>query len=533
MTMKKIILSIILPALVLLAALPAAAAPKAEAQFDKLVKTYTLNPDGSQEVRVIKQLTLYTHAAMNSLYGETFIVYDPAYQQLTINDSYTRQTDGSIVRTPDNAFVEVLPSAAADAPAYNGLKEMVVVHTGLELGATIYLDYTIVTKAGALPALDIFEPVEELSPIRNYELSISVPDGTPLHYELLNGKAAPKVSVADGMRKVAWTLKNVKPRPRYLPVSVQAGSLQAVAATTFDSREAVLNVLSSQAYSPDDEAVKALLASFDEGVADRRSVLDKINDYITSGLGQSRLTLAQTGYRVRPAADVIGSAYATSAERALLADALVRAAGQQSDISLAFPLTEDEAAAGLSSLMAISSSPVCSDRSFQSYVSIGDYVSLCNLDGSKVEAGGIDARLELVNTLSISAGDGKALGGGCYSFSFPEGDSQWLRQVYASTTANTTRSVNLLLPYLPEETLTYVLDNEDGMATVALPEDRTVSNSVGTVSLRTEQKDGNTVLILSLKLGTQLIAPGLYPQYYRLMSEWYTLCATPLIFSAE
>lgn len=261
MTMKKIILSIILPALVLLAALPAAAAPKAEAQFDKLVKTYTLNHDGSQEVRVIKQLTLYTHAAMNSLYGETFIVYDPAYQQLTINDSYTRQTDGSIVRTPDNAFVEVLPSAAADAPAYNGLKEMVVVHTGLELGATIYLDYTIVTKAGALPALDIFEPVEELSPIRNYELSISVPDGTPLHYELLNGKAAPKVSVADGMRKVAWTLKNVKPRPRYLPVSVQAGSLQAVAATTFDSREAVLNVLSSQAYSPDDEAVKALLAS--------------------------------------------------------------------------------------------------------------------------------------------------------------------------------------------------------------------------------------------------------------------------------
>ena len=410
---------------------------------------------------------------------------------------------------------------------------MVVVHTGLELGATIYLDYTIVTKAGALPALDIFEPVEELSPIRNYELSISVPDGTPLHYELLNGKAAPKVSVADGMRKVAWTLKNVKPRPRYLPVSVQAGSLQAVAATTFDSREAVLNVLSSQAYSPDDEAVKALLASFDEGVADRRSVLDKINDYITSGLGQSRLTLAQTGYRVRPAADVIGSAYATSAERALLADALVRAAGQQSDISLAFPLTEDEAAAGLSSLMAISSSPVCSDRSFQSYVSIGDYVSLCNLDGSKVEAGGIDARLELVNTLSISAGDGKALGGGCYSFSFPEGDSKWLRQVYPSTTANTTRSVNLLLPYLPEEILTYVLDNEDGMTPVALPEDRTVSNSVGTVSLRTEQKDGNTVLTLSLKLGTQLIAPGLYPQYYQLMSEWYTLCATPLIFSAE
>ena len=531
--MKKIILSIILPTLVLLSALPANAASKAEAQFDKLVKTYILNPDGSQEMRVRKQLTIYTHAAMNDLYGETFIIYDPSYQELVIHESYTRQKDGTVVMTPANAFVEVLPSAAADAPEYNGLKEMVVVHTGLELGATVYLDYTIFTKAGALPALDIFEPVEELSPIRNYELSISVPDGTPLHYELLNGKAAPKVSVADGMRTVAWTLKNVKPRPRYLPVSVQAGSLQAVAATTFESREAILNVLSSQAYSPDEEAVKALLASFDEGVADRRSVLDKINDYLISGLGQSRLTLSQTGYRVRPAAEVIGSAYATSAERALLADALVKAAGQESDVSLAFPLTEDEAAAGLSSLMAISSSPVCSDRSFKNYMSIGDYVSLCNLDGSKVEGCGTDASLEIVNTLRISAADGKALGEGYYSFVFPEGDSQWLRLVYASTTANTTRSVNLLLPYLPEETLTYVLDNEDGMIPVVLPEDRTVSNSVGAVSLRTEQKDGKTTLILSLKLGTQLITPELYPQYYRLMCEWYTLYTTPLIFSAE
>ena len=532
--MKNILTkTIISAALVFSAALVSFAAPKSEAQFDRLIRTYTLNPDGSQELRVQKQLTIYTHAAMNSLYGETFIVYDPSYQHLTINESYTRQKDGTVVTTPDNAFVEVLPSAAADAPAYNGLKEMVVVHTGLELGATIYLDYTITTEAGALPALDIFEQIEELSPIKNYVLSVSVPAGTPLHYELLNGRTAPRISEADGMQTVTWTLKNVRPRPRSLAVSVHAGNVQAVAVTTFPSREAALEVISSQAYSPEDEAVKSLLASFNEGKADRRSVLDKINDYITSGLGQSRLTLAQTGYRVRPAADVIGSAYATSAERALLADALVRAAGQQSDVSLAFPLTEDEAAAGLSSLMAISSSPVCSDRSFQSYVSIGDYVSLCNLDGSKVEAGGTGARLELVNTLSISAGDGKALGGGYYSFSFPEGDSQWLRQVYASTTANTTRSVNLLLPYLPEETLTYVLDNEDGMTPVALPEDRTVSNSVGTVSLRTEQKDGNTVLTLSLKLGTQLIAPGLYPQYYKLMSEWYTLCATPLIFSAE
>ena len=177
--MKNIQTRVMLSAVLIMSAvLTSSAAPGSEAQFDRLVKAYVLNPDGSQEIRVQKQLTIYTHAAMNNLYGETFIVYDPACQHLKINESYTRQVDGTIIETPANAFVEVLPSAAANAPAYNGLREMVVVHTGLELGATIYLDYTLTTDAGALPALDIFEQVEELSPIKYYELSVSVPSGT-------------------------------------------------------------------------------------------------------------------------------------------------------------------------------------------------------------------------------------------------------------------------------------------------------------------------------------------------------------------
>ena len=126
-----------------------------EAEFRVLSKHYTLHADGSQELRVKKELTLYTHAAMNGLYGETFITYDPQYQELKIHESYTRQKDGTIVKTPDNAFVEVLPSSAKDAPAYNRLKEMVVVHTGLELGATIVLDYSNDSRAVYFPALDV------------------------------------------------------------------------------------------------------------------------------------------------------------------------------------------------------------------------------------------------------------------------------------------------------------------------------------------------------------------------------------------
>lgn len=62
-----------------------------EAEYKKLAKTWTLNADGSQEFRYDMELTLFTHTAMNGTYGESFIVYNPQYQELKINSSYTKQ----------------------------------------------------------------------------------------------------------------------------------------------------------------------------------------------------------------------------------------------------------------------------------------------------------------------------------------------------------------------------------------------------------------------------------------------------------
>ena len=54
-----------LSVLLLMLVLPTKAA--SEAEFGKLVKSYTLRTDGSQEMRVQKELTLFTHAAMRVL----------------------------------------------------------------------------------------------------------------------------------------------------------------------------------------------------------------------------------------------------------------------------------------------------------------------------------------------------------------------------------------------------------------------------------------------------------------------------------
>ena len=217
-----------------------------EAEYKQLTKAWTLHPDGSQEFRCSMELTLFTHTAMNGTYGETFIVYDPQYQELKINASYTKQKDGTIIETPANAFVESLPHAAANAPAYNRLKEMVVVHTGLELGATIYLDYTLTSKAGYLPELDIFEELLQSSPVKTYTLSITTPADKPVAYTLAYNNTKPSVQEENGQRTTTWTLRNLPAESRAPYVSVANGDVPYLAATTFASEEAAFGSLFKQ-----------------------------------------------------------------------------------------------------------------------------------------------------------------------------------------------------------------------------------------------------------------------------------------------
>lgn len=525
--MKNVLFYITLPVLLCMAVISSAAASVShEAQFGKIHKSYVLNADGSQEMRVVKELTLFTHAAMNSLYGETFIVYDPAFQELVIHDSYTVQKDGSIVRTPSNAFVEVLPSAAADAPAYNGIKEMVVVHTGLELGATIHLDYSIKTRSGAFAALDVFETVEELSPIKEYVLSVTVPEGTPLAYSIINGTAKPSVKKAAGTQTVTWTLKNVKPRPRYLEVSVPAGSLQAISVSTYPSLSAALDVIENQLPTGREGVLSEKVKELSAGGADPAKA---IVEYVRS-LGDCRLTLSQAGYRIRPVSEIIQSAYGTAVEKNALASGLFKAAGLPGDVTVAFYRTDNPMAAGLAAIQNIMTEGYA-DAADNATKDISGYLTVVDLDGNAESVSPGNHQLTENDILEVSSSKGTDLGNGYRSYLLPGSSDGWLGTDYRTTTANTARSVNLLLRYLPDETYTCEVKVEDGMKAVIIPEEKNIDNEAGTVSVSVKEVDGGLVIVRSLRLKKQLVTPSMYPQYYNLMAEWNESAVSPLVFS--
>ncbi|MGN0835719.1 MAG: DUF3857 domain-containing protein [Candidatus Spyradosoma sp.] len=126
-----------------------------EAFYESVEKYYAFDADDVCEFRSRTALRVNTLAAVNQFCGETFIVYNPHFQRVKINAAYTLSPDGA-TRTdvPENAFSTVLPRCAEDAPAFDFLRELVVTHTALEPGATIFLDYSVFTKSASESLFD-------------------------------------------------------------------------------------------------------------------------------------------------------------------------------------------------------------------------------------------------------------------------------------------------------------------------------------------------------------------------------------------
>lgn len=584
--MTNLINKIICLLIVLGTAISVSAAP--EAEFKKLIKSWTLNTDGSQEFHYNMELTIYSYLAMRSLYGESFIQYNPEYQTLKINSSFTKQKDGTIVKTPDNAFVEVLPRSAADAPAYNHLKEMVVVHTGLELGATIYLDYTITTKAGYLPGLDIFEPIQQASPIKEYSLSVTVPVDKDLSYSLANPQVMAKVNVEEGMRTISWKLKNVKPASLAPMQRIESGDMQYLACSTFETNKEAMNYLFGQFDRPESMPLISLAETLTEGKNTDTEKLQAIHSFIVNDFAHSRLSLSETGYHIRPAEDVIRSAYGTDAELINLLYGLLSAAKIETKVCAAYPVKDPQECSILKAVRLFIQAKadgqtylLTSGSSKMSEIGwTADYCDIRDLKtGEEVDLTPCSPNLsydvtmklsdkEVVSSIkanipsafvaysdskatAFSAGDKNASVSqkenvitvnyqttgkvesvpGYYLLRLPDSPAGVAHQPYASF--NSTRDCNLFLPYAPNETYTYTIEVPANMELSTPTAEKNISNAAGNCLLSIKQTGNKVEVSRSLKINSNLIKRADYTVFHALMAAWATMNDTPILFKQK
>ena len=530
--MKTLSIYIGILGMLLLAVLPVKA--ESEAEFRKLSKTYTLRADGSQELRVQKELTLFTHAAMNGLYGETFIVYDPEFQELTIHESYTRQKEGTVIKTPSNALVEVLPSSAANAPAYNHLKEMVVVHTGLELGATIYLDYSIVSKAGYLPELDVCCPVKELSPVKEFIFRLNVPAGKSVRYELLNASAKPVIAQGNGMKSFIWTLKDVAPRPYAYPSgrgnlglvqAVASGMMPVFVASTWPGYTEAVKYLQKQFAVGNTSVVEGKVAELTQGLeGNPQAMRNAIANYMAGlyQLGHCNVSLQDAGYRLRPASEVITSAYGTQAELVNLDVTLQRAAGLEAEVAVCALRPSVDGNRGLATVMSL----VCQSKKMPEKVALTGteeaclqpFMTITDLQGKKLMLesylGAKEART--TDTLEVKSDKLQELADGWGIV--PLSDPTPVRSLYAYA-GNTSISEKILLPRTVDCALETIVRLPEGMKWSGHA-DKEISNACGKVVFSYKAVKGGVKVTRSIRIDRQLQTPANYKELYALLSEW-------------
>lgn len=530
--MKTLSIYIGILGMLLLAVLPVKA--ESEAEFRKLSKTYTLRADGSQELRVQKELTLFTHAAMNGLYGETFIVYDPEFQELTIHESYTRQKDGTVIKTPSNALVEVLPSSAANAPAYNHLKEMVVVHTGLELGATIYLDYSIVSKAGYLPELDVCCPVKELSPVKEFIFRLNVPAGKSVRYELLNASAKPVIAQGNGMKSFIWTLKDVAPRPYAYPSgrgnlglvqAVASGMMPVFVASTWPGYTEAVKYLQKQFAVGNTSVVEGKVAELTQGLeGNPQAMRNAIANYMAGlyQLGHCNVSLQDAGYRLRPASEVITSAYGTQAELVNLDVTLQRVAGLEAEVAVCALRPSVDGNRGLATVMSL----VCQSKKMPEKVALTGteeaclqpFMTITDLQGKKLMLESYLGVKEVrtTDTLEVKSDKLQELADGWGIV--PLSDPTPVRSLYAYA-GNTSISEKILLPRTVDCALETIVRLPEGMKWSGHA-DKEISNACGKVVFSYKAVKGGVKVTRSIRIDRQLQTPANYKELYALLSEW-------------
>lgn len=309
-----------------------------DAVYQSLTKEYTWNEDNSVDLRVAKELKLQNYRSFHRLYGETFIVYNPEFQLLKIDKAYTVMADGRKIITPENAFNEVLPRAADHAPAFNQLREMVVTHTGLEIGATIFLDYRIHSRPGFFPAFMGSVMMAEEQPVQSLTVIIRVPLDKPLYFRLINGMIKPSEKVENNFRVYTWKMENlpvvesekVQPEP--------SGIYPFLVFSSLDSYQPLVDFFFGQ--SAFNLQVNPQMAEFLKNLETENQTAPQrvftIQESVVKEVNLFEIPDDLTGYRIRTPEEVWNSNGGTVAEKALLLTALLQRSGINAEPVLGF-----------------------------------------------------------------------------------------------------------------------------------------------------------------------------------------------------
>lgn len=497
-------------------------ASKPEAQYKQLRISYTLNTDGSMDYHFCKELTLFTHTAMNRTYGETFITYNPNFQNITINEAYTIQKEGNKISLPKNALIPVLPRCASGAPDFNHLKEMVVVHTGLELGATIFLDYTIHTKKGLYPFFDINDCLQQTSPVKDCEVTVSYPSNQPVVVQIVGRNTSAKVTKNDDMTTDRYVFKNIPALSREAYQVKYDPSVLRIVASETDIATALRSVKSKF----EDTIPTNLKAAADKLITTKKTKIGNIGtlrSLVAQNFSVKHIPYSLNGISLRSFNKIYNSHYATTLEEASLLYNLLHMEGFQADLIAVFPAYLEAKNCGLGS---VTNWIVLAQDNLNSYIQKTQGACYYKIDGTKLNIKSDLKKITNSKTLLASKGE-KNNGYTILSLpTFKNGVDTW-----RMNTLPTNRNTVLEIPSRISEESLYTIDIDNDAHFLTSKYNKKITNSAGLFSQDIEVQGKRIIVKRRIRLEKGHFNRKEYRDLRLLLNEWYDANNHLLVFS--
>ncbi|MBN2565990.1 MAG: DUF3857 domain-containing protein [Candidatus Eisenbacteria bacterium] len=227
------------------------------------------------------------------------------------------------------AMVETTPHSIQSADDYTTMRETVLLHDGVELPCIVETAYTIVERGGAVPGVDGRWMIRRMDPAVLTRLTITSPSDMELSYSLGNGAPAPTINESlKGVHACTWEVELSDRLPRPLTEEPSAYAPYVVW-STWQSWDSLGGSLSS---SIDRAAVltAALADSVASMISDLPFDLPRAEAVVAFVARNTRpVSYDDSFWRLRPrqAGRTWETAYGHRLDRAVLATALLRAAG--------------------------------------------------------------------------------------------------------------------------------------------------------------------------------------------------------------
>ncbi len=311
-----------------------------DAYYNSIKHEYTLNSDGSIIYNYEQSIKLLSYMSFNRVYGESFVTYNPDWQELTITKSETKTSDGSIINSPFNAFNKVLPGHAGQAAPYMNMREMVVTHTGLEKNSEINFSYTLATKKGYFPGLIGQITIGDHDPIKNFEIVLKVPKDTKINIYMSNGGPVGEKSTKDNYDYYIWKLKDIP----LIPIETNQPNMELFMPTLYFSTATNSDIVNHLAINNEkiftlSEKTKNIC---NEIIKNQFSFQDKcfsLRDYVYQNIGQTNINLQELGWNVLEAQRTFDENVGSKLDRAILLTAMFRAIGIKAELAISSNFT--------------------------------------------------------------------------------------------------------------------------------------------------------------------------------------------------